>query len=193
MTRTTRNLLAAVIAAGVVLAPMAAGAIDVNWAYARNRTDGAAVVDASVKYSKAGKDVDQINYARADASCVDCQTVAAAFQLVLVTKDPRKFAPRNRADSVNTLCEECLTWASAKQVIVATGGPATLSQAGQARMRALEAHIEALEPELATMSLQTLHAELDAAYGEFLAIAQEEVVRTDGGPNDARVVDTRSA
>ena len=110
-----------------------------------------------MKYSKAGKDVDQINYARADASCVDCQTVAVAFQLVLVTKDRRKFAPRNRADSVNMLCEECLTWASAKQVIVATGGPATLSQAGQARMLALEARIEALEPDLPRMSLEALH------------------------------------
>ena len=193
MNRMTRNLLAVVAAAGVILAPMAAGATDANVAVARNRSDGAALVEASMQYSKAGKTVDQINYARADASCIDCQTVAVAFQLVLATKDWRTFAPRNRADSANVLCEACLTWASAKQVIVATGGPATLSRTGQARMLALEARVEALEPDLPGMSLEALQAELDAAYGEFLAIAQEEVVRTDGGYNDSQVVDTRSA
>jgi putative peptide zinc metalloprotease protein len=191
--RMTRNLVAVVVAAGVVLAPTAAGATDVNWAYARNRTDGAAVLHASVEYSRAGKTVDQINYARADASCLDCQTVAVAFQLVVVTKDPQKFAPRNRADAANVLCAGCLTWATAKQVIVATGGPATLTGAGHERMRALEARLEALEADLPAMSLEALHAQLDAAFGELMAIAEEEVVRTDGGDDDDRVVATRSA
>ena len=189
----TRILVSAVVAAAVVLAPGAAGASDQNVAIARSETDGAAVVVASVQYRKAGKIVDPVNYAEAKASCVGCQTVAAAFQLVLVTKDWRTLAPHNEAVAVNVLCDECLTWATAKQVIVATGGPASLTDVGRARMQALEVRIEDLEPRLATMGLDTLLAELDAAYAELLAIADEEVVRTDGGPQDAEVVAARSA
>ena len=94
-----KPLSAVVAAAGVVLAPMAAGASSSNRGGRPQPHRRSGVVEASVQYSKAGKVVDQINYARAEASCVDCQTVAVAFQLVLVTKDWRTFSPRNRADS----------------------------------------------------------------------------------------------
>ncbi len=83
-----------------------------------------------------------------------------------MTKDWRTFSPRNTAFAANVKCEECLTWASAKQVIVATGGPAELSQAGRARLQALETRVEALEGGLATMTLEALLVELDAAYAE---------------------------
>ncbi len=188
-----RALVIGIIAAAVVLAPAAAGASTKHVVLALNRTDGRAVVEASAEYRTVTNGVvDQVNYAGAGASCVDCQTVAAAYQIVLVTKDWRTFKPRNEAAALNVKCDECLTWAAAKQVIVATGGPATLTDAGRARLGALEARVEALEPNLATMSLETLIAELDAAYAELLAIAQEEVVRTDGGQPDAELVAARS-
>jgi len=38
-----------------------------------------------------------------------------------------------------------------------------------------------------------VQTELDAAYAELLAIAEEEIVRTDGGPNDATVLAARSS
>jgi putative peptide zinc metalloprotease protein len=137
--------------------------------------------------------VDEENAAYALASCVDCQTVAAAFQLVLVTRDVRELVPHNEAFAANVLCAECLTWASAKQIVIGTGGPATLTGEGHIRMRALENRIEALEWVLPALTLEGLRAELDAAFAEFLSIATQEVRRIDGGPEDAEVVAIRGA
>jgi putative peptide zinc metalloprotease protein len=192
--RPTRSLLAFLAAAGLLLGPTAAGAGDENIVVATNETAGAAVVEAGVQYRVAPNGVvDEENRAYAAARCTECQTVAAAFQIVLVTRDYREFVPQNEAFAANVECEECLTWASAKQVIVVTGGPATLSGNGHLRMKALEARIEALEPGLPAMALGGLLAELDAAFAELLDIAGTEVVLHDGRPAHAEVVATRHA
>ena len=90
-----------------------------------NRTDGDALVRASVDYREVtnGK-VETENRAYAVAQCVGCRTLAAAFQLVLVTKPPTILAPQNEAVAVNNECDSCVTWASAKQIVVETGGKA---------------------------------------------------------------------
>jgi hypothetical protein len=194
VTRTARALLASLTATTLVLAPTAAGAAGDNIVTATNEVDGAAVVEASVQYRVVANGVvDQENAAYALASCVDCQTLAAALQLVVVTRDWHTLVPHNEAFAANVLCEECLTWASAKQVIVATDGPAALTGAGHIRMRALENRLEALEASLPTLSLGDLAAELDAAFAELLAIAQDEVRRIDAAPQAARVVAIRSS
>ena len=194
MNRVARSLLSSVVVAAVVMAPTAAGAKDSNVAVATNETDGAAVVEASVQYRKTANGVvDEENLAYAAARCAGCQTVAAAFQLVLVTKDVDTLVPHNEAFAGNLMCEECLTWASAKQVVVSTGGPASLSDTGHGRLKALEDRLEALEANLPSLSLTDLQAELDGASGELLDIAQTEVVRDDGGANDAKVVATRTS
>jgi putative peptide zinc metalloprotease protein len=194
MSRPFRILLASVVAIAVVLTPTAAGASDENVVVAVNRTNGAALVEASVDYRKAAnRVVDEENRAFAVARCVDCQTLAAAFQLVLVTKSPTTFAPQNEGTAVNTECDGCVTWASAKQVVVETGGPAALSEAGHHRLRAVEDSLLALEDQMAGMTLTELAAAVDAAFAEFLDVAQTEIVREDGGPDDARVIASRSS
>ena len=190
-----RGLLSALLASAVFLAPTAAGASDENVAVATNETAGAAVADASVQYRVAPNGVvDEQNLAYAAARCIDCQTFAAAFQIVLVTREFRTFVPRNEAFAANVECEECLTWASAKQIIVVTGGPATLSGAGHLRMQALEDRLEALQADLGVLSLGSLVAEVDAAYAELLDIARTEVVLHDGQPAlDAEIAATHSS
>lgn len=193
MNRTSRSLLSAVIAAALLLAPSAAGASDENIVVAINETAGAAVVEAGVQYRVAPNGVvDEENRAYAAARCTDCQTVAAAFQIVLVTREADLF-PKNDSRALNLECEECLTWATAKQIIVVTGGPASLSGSGHQRMRALEDRIEALEPSLPTMALADLEAELDRAFVELIDIASTEVVRHDGSPANAEIAATRES
>lgn len=192
--RLARNLLSAAVAVSVVLAPTAAGASDENVVVAVNRTDGAALVQASVDYRKVtnGK-VDEENRAYAAASCTGCQTLAAAFQLVLVIKPASTLAHENEGSAYNVECVECVTWASAKQIVVETGGAAELTRAGRDRLAAVEDGLWALEDELPTMTLEQLQAAVDGAFAEFLDIALTEIVRTDGGANDARVVANRSS
>ncbi|MEA2900964.1 MAG: putative peptide zinc metalloprotease protein [Actinomycetota bacterium] len=192
MNRLVRNLVSIVVAAGVVLAPTAAGARDENVVYAVNRTDGSALVRASVDYRKVnnGK-VEEENRAYAVAQCVGCRTLAAAFQLVLVTKPPTILAPQNEAVAVNNECDTCVTWASAKQIVVETGGKAELTKSGRDRLEGVENGLESLQEGMMDKSLEQLSAEIDFWFAEFLDVAQTEIERTDGGHNDARVIASR--
>ena len=194
MNRLARGLLPALLAAALSLAPTAAGASDENVAVATNETAGAAVADASVQYRIAPNGVvDEQNLAYAAARCVDCQTFAAAFQIVLVTREFRTFVPHNEAFAANVECAECLTWASAKQIIVVTGGPATLTGNGHLRMQALEDRLEALQADLPVLSLGGLAAEVEAAFAELLDIARTEVVLHDGSPANVEIAATHSS
>ena len=176
------------------MAPTPVGASDENVAVAVNETPGAAVAEASVQYRIAPNGVvDEENRAYAAARCTDCQTLAAAFQIVLVTREFRDFVPQNEAFAANVECAECLTWASAKQIIVVTGGPATLTGNGHLRMQALEERLEALGADLPTITLVGLLGQLDAAFAELVDIATTEVVLHDGSPAASEIVATRES
>ena len=194
MNRTSRIVVATVVALGFVLAPTAAGATHRNVVVALNGTDGAAVARARVEYRVAANGVvDQENRAYTGASCTGCQTLAAAFQIVLVTQDPTTFVPVNEAHAVNYECVQCVTWASAKQLLVQTGGPAELTRSGRNRMKALENRLKGLQASMPSMTLEALVAAADEAYQELVDIALTEIRRTDGGHDDARIAAAQSA
>jgi putative peptide zinc metalloprotease protein len=192
--RSARFALSGLTAAILVLSPTAASAGGETVVVAANQTAGAAVVEASVQYRVAPNGVvDEENGAYAAARCTGCQTLAAAFQIVLIPRDYDVFVPHNEAFVANLECVQCVTWASAKQVLVETGGPASLSGPGHQRLRALEGRLEALEAGMPSMSLAELQAEVNAAVEELIAVAQEEIVSHDGGRADAEVVAVRSS
>ena len=194
MNRTVRLALSCLAAVTVVMAPNAASASDENVVMATNQSDGAAVVEAGVQFRMSPSGVvDEENRAYALAECAGCQTVAAAFQIVLIPGDDYDLVPQNEAFAANVLCEECVTWASAKQVLVATDAPAYLSGSGYQRLAALEARIEAIEADLPGLSLGALQFALDAATEELLAVAQEEILLAGGRPAAAEVVAVRSS
>jgi hypothetical protein len=181
--RMARGLISALAAVTLTLAPTAAGASDENIVFAGNQTDGTAVVQAGVQYRVAPNGVvDEENRAQALASCYDCQTFAAAFQLVLVTREYRTFVPQNEAFAANVLCDTCLTWAAAKQVIVVTDGPAALTGAGHLRLQALEDRLYALQASLPAMTLSDLAGEVDAAFQELIDVARTEIMDLGGQP-----------
>jgi putative peptide zinc metalloprotease protein len=192
--RTVRTLLSFTAAAALLLVPTAAGASDENVVVATNETAGAAVSAASVQYRIAPNGVvDEQNLAYAAARCTDCQTVAAAFQLVLVTREFRTFVPHNEAFAANVECDTCLTWATAKQIIVITDGPATLTGAGHQRMRALEDRLLALEADLPALTLAALQGELNSAFAELLDIAGTEIMTPAGGSIPSEIAATRES
>ncbi|HJV09408.1 MAG TPA: hypothetical protein VJ653_06990 [Acidimicrobiales bacterium] len=194
MNRMARALLSLPIAVALLLAPTAAGASDDNIVVATNETDGSAVSSASVQYRIVPNGVvDEQNLAYAAARCTDCQTLATAFQLVLVTREFRTFVPKNEAFAANVECESCLTWATAKQIIVVTDGPAALTGNGHIRMRALEDRLLALQADLPALTLEDLLVELDGAFQELLDIAGTEIMTPAGGPIASEVAATHSS
>ena len=92
-----------------------------NQAVALNTTDGSALYDVSIAmvWVTDGENVpvDQRNEAYALASCTDCDTVAVAFQVILVVGQADVVVPQNIAMALNYECDRCDTYALAVQLI----------------------------------------------------------------------------
>jgi hypothetical protein len=67
--------------------------------------------------------VDQTNAAVAYSNCTECQTVAIAIQVLIVTaENPDVVTPTNLAIAVNENCDTCTTMALAYQFVVGGAG-----------------------------------------------------------------------
>lgn len=175
-------LLAAVLVAVPVAAAPAVADDDApggsdNAAVAVNTEDGASVFRLAFSVrTVANGVVDETNSAYALASCVDCQTVALAFQVVLVRGDADVVVPENLALAYNEQCVECLTYASATQIVIGVDGPTRLSGDGRRRLGQLYRSLRDLEDQIGDMTASELHAAVTAAKTELVAILSEELV-----------------
>ena len=150
---------------------------DSTSAVAVNTEDGASLFRLAFSIRQVADGlVDQDNSAYALASCADCQTVALAFQVVLVNGDADTVVPENRAVAYNDECVDCLTYASATQVILGYDGPVRFTADGRRRLHALRQSLLELETRIAELSPAELQASVSAAKAELLAILDEELV-----------------
>jgi putative peptide zinc metalloprotease protein len=174
-TRRTLILLALLIALlGAWARPPTASAQD-NTAVAVNTKDGTAVFKLAFKITRVtGEVVDNTNAAVAFASCTDCQAIAVAFQIVLVTSDPAVVTPVNLALAVNYECTSCIAFASAYQWVLGTGGPVRFSQEGMMRLTAIRKRLHDLRK--ADLTLEQLLAELEAIRADIADILTTELI-----------------
>ena len=89
--------------------------------------------------------VDQTNAAVAYASCEECQTIAIAIQIVLVSGDVDVVAPTNVAYAINANCTTCVTVAFAYQFVWGNGGTITLSREAKRKIREIARAFRELE------------------------------------------------
>jgi putative peptide zinc metalloprotease protein len=113
-----------------------------------NRQSGTDVTEFeySIEWVTEGDQVDSINSAYALASCVDCTTVAAAFQVVFLTGSSDTVVPQNVAVAINARCVECVTTAIAVQLVVGLSGP--LSEEALAALDPVWDELERLDQEI---------------------------------------------
>lgn len=174
-------LLALLLAALLAVAPPVAAddTLDPedNVALAVNTEDGASVfrLAFSVRMVANGV-VDDDNHAWALASCTDCQTVALAFQVVLVWNDPNVAVPHNQAVAYNDQCDACLTYAAATQIVLGFDGPVRFTDEGRQRLADLQRALAELEDGIGELSLSELTAAVTAAKQELVSILSEELV-----------------
>lgn len=92
---------------------------DDNHALAVNTTDGHVEVATAFSFARTARDaVEHANRAYAYASCVNCRTVAVAFQAVIAEGNPATVAPENIAETANYECDACSTRSVAVQLVV---------------------------------------------------------------------------
>jgi putative peptide zinc metalloprotease protein len=115
-----RRIAVGLIAALLVLTLAGAGATPArgqdNTAIAINTKDGTDIFKLAFKIARVNQDVvDQSNAAVAFNSCQDCQSIAVAFQIVLIFSDPAVVESENLALALNVNCDACVALASAYQ------------------------------------------------------------------------------
>lgn len=154
-----------------------------NVAVAVNTKDGASVFRLAFAIRRVHADVvDAGNAAVAYASCADCQTIALAFQVILVTGEPDAVAPTNLALAYNESCSSCVTFAAATQILVDTNGQQVrFTKEGRQRLQALRKHLKALRDE--ALTIERMEAELAAARAELADILTTQLVPV-GDPRD---------
>ena len=148
-----------------------------NAAVAVNTEDGASVFRLAFSVVMVANGVvDQTNAAYALARCSDCQTVALAFQVVLVIGDAAVVTPENTAVAYNDQCSECLTYASATQIVLGFDGPVRFTAEGRQRLAALYSSLKDLEEQVGSLSASELNAAVAAAKAELVSILSTELV-----------------
>jgi putative peptide zinc metalloprotease protein len=146
-------------------------------AVAVNTKDGSTVFKMAFQIIKVnGPVVDNINLAFAMASCTDCKTIAAAFQVVLVTGNATTVVPENYAIALNIECTDCQTLASAYQFVQSTGGPVTFTPEGQQALAEIRQSLHDLMQSAESLTLDEILAELDALAVQLAQVIAEELV-----------------
>ena len=182
--RIIRRLALALLATSLAFGPAATAWADEkdSEAVAVNTEDGASVFRFALSIQEVSDGVvDQTNTASAQASCVDCTTVAVAFQVILVTGEADVVTPENRAEAANVECQECLTYAAATQIVIQTDGK-ELSDNGQRRLKELDKKMREVERNADSMTDAELLAATQEAEAELIAIFNEELVPAGSDP-----------
>jgi hypothetical protein len=105
-----------------------------------------------------GGSLDQANRAYALASCVDCETVAVAFQALIATGPTGPAVPENLAVAVNSECDTCLTRAVAVQLVVTL--ERSPSDEARGEIRKWWDRLDALRGAMGHLSPDEVHARL---------------------------------
>ena len=130
--------------------------------------------------------VDNDNAAVAVASCTECQTVAASFQIVLILSDPSIVTTDNLALAMNIDCSFCATLASAYQFVMTTGGQVRFTDEGNRELAAIRQALQALRrSDLSIAEIQAKLDELKARVANVLAtqlVTVATVTSTEASP-----------
>ena len=150
MSAAPRRLAALALTACACVLPFgsAQAALDTdNVAAAINQTDNTHVTDFAWQVDKRRGDenVHHLNKALAHASCTDCRATAIAFQVVLVSGNPRVVMPENLAVQINEECTNCVGAAHARQFVRVLADPFRITGAGRATLQSVREELEAAQ------------------------------------------------
>ena len=176
------SLLAAALLAGVLSPALAqeteqpppeGGSGADNAVVAINTKDGFDLFKLGFKITRAtGEVVDASNGAVAFSSCTECETIAAACQVVLIFSDPSIVTTENIAIAINYQCELCVSLAYAYQGVFTTGGPVHFTAEGNRLLAEIRQDLQELKK--TPLTLEELVAKLKE-----IADRLEQIIKTE--------------
>jgi putative peptide zinc metalloprotease protein len=189
MRRLTVITLAALLAFALLGSRAAPAQAGDNVAVAINTKDGADIFKLAFKIARVNQQiVDDSNAAAALASCVDCQTIAVAFQVVLIFSDPDVISSQNLAIAENYECDACVTIAEAYQWLLTTGGAVHFTAEGNRRLAEIRQRLHDLAN--ADLALDEFQAKLDEIAADLADVLKTELVPAGPAPESPPSTET---
>jgi putative peptide zinc metalloprotease protein len=129
-----------------------------------------------------------VNVAESFGSCTDCQTLAVALQVDLITADSRQAIPRNMAFAVNYQCTDCHTIALALQYVLTVDDPTQVPQEADQLMAQMRQELKQLNGDQ-SLTLADAEARVIEVVNQF----QDLVVYLDQQRDESTVPTTANA
>jgi putative peptide zinc metalloprotease protein len=148
-----------------------------------NTTDRSVLYDVAIAMVwVTGEDpVLNTNEAYAFASCVDCVTVAVAFQVVMIVGQADVVVPQNLAAAVNYECFDCITAAIASQLVVTVDSLPGVEQ--QVALADIWDEVAAFAASIPTLPLADVLTRLEAYKGEIVAVLEATAPASSPSPS----------
>lgn len=160
-----------------------------NLVKVQNRQDNRLRVDGNVQLGRIpGPDLAPVNVAESFGSCTDCQTLAVALQVDLITADSRQAIPRNMAFAVNYQCTDCHTIALALQYVLTVDDPTQVPQEADQLMAQMRQELKQLNGDQ-SLTLADAEARVIEVVNQF----QDLVVYLDQQRDESTVPTTANA
>lgn len=149
-----------------------------------NRNDGQLQVRGNIDFNRIpGPTVEPVNLAYAYSSCTDCQTIAVALQINLISRTAARVTPQNAAVAVNEACLRCVTVARAIQYTYSVDDPTQTPPEITDLLREMDRTLREIGTEQG-ITVREAEARINAVIAQFKELA--------ASLNDQRQEDTRS-
>lgn len=137
----------------------------------KNHKDGRLRVRARIQLNRiTSESVTPVNSAYAYSSCTDCQTIAVAMQINLISPDAREVAPVNEAVAINYECNRCITVAIALQYVYTVDDPNQVPEDVDRLIKQMNRELKAVAKDK-DATLQDVANRVDAVIAQFQELA----------------------
>lgn len=137
-----------------------------------NKKDGKLRLKADLQLNRIpGPRVEPTNLAVAYASCADCQTIAIALQINLISRGASYVAPENLAVAVNYECTNCYTVARAIQYTYSVDDPTQVPPEVNEILKELDTELKAIRQATA-LSIDEIEQRIEAVIARFTDLAE---------------------
>jgi putative peptide zinc metalloprotease protein len=144
----------------------------------RNHSNGRLTTSGEIQLNRIpGPTAGPANLASAYSSCVDCQSLAMALQINLISRTARSITPENAAVAVNEGCTRCYTVARAIQYVLQVDDPTHVPPEVSRLIQSMDRELNAIRVDRG-MTLSEAEARINAVIAQFTELAH--------GLNDVR-------
>jgi putative peptide zinc metalloprotease protein len=138
-----------------------------------NRVDGRLTTRGQVQLNRTpGPTAGPVNLASANTSCIDCQSLAVAFQINLISRTASSITPENVATATNAGCTRCYTVARALQYVIQVDDPTQVPPEASRLSQTMNRELTAIQAD-PTISLDEAEARINAVLAQFVDLAED--------------------